>query len=464
MRSGAFSAKHKSTPVNYQQALDYIYSFANFETRPASQQLRADYTLDRIQGLLATLGDPQDQYPTVHIAGTKGKGSTAAMLTSVLAAAGYQVGLYTSPHLHTYRERIRINSRLISEGEVAGWIEAHRALLDTVEGLTTFELTTAMAFDVFARAPVDIAVIEVGLGGRRDTTNVITPILSVITSISLDHTAVLGDTVAQIAYDKAGIIKPHVPIVSAPQEAEAEAVIRRVADEMDAPLTLVGRDWSYTLTDMQPDGQSVTLQSPVWSTLHLRMPLIGPHEAINAAVAVAAAHELRRQSWPLDPALIARGIGSVEWPARTEILSQRPWIMVDGAHNAASAHCLMETVKHLLGRRRTTLIFGASLDKKIDEMLDIFLPATTELIVTRAQHPRAANPDRLQERARRHGHHADVIPTVAEALLTAVQRAGEDDLILATGSLFVAAEARLAWFRHTGHPLPPHDPPKRCTS
>ncbi|MFQ5594482.1 MAG: bifunctional folylpolyglutamate synthase/dihydrofolate synthase [Anaerolineae bacterium] len=446
--------------MDYQQTLDYIYSFANFETRPAGQQTPADYTLHRIRALLARLGNPQDQYPTVHIAGTKGKGSTAAMLTSILAAAGYRAGLYTSPHLHTYRERIRVDGRLISEEEVIHWIENHRGLLDTLEGLTTFEVTTAMGFDTFAREVVDIAVIEVGLGGRLDTTNVITPVLSVITPVSLDHTEILGDTITQIAREKAGILKPGVPAVVAPQSAEAMSVIERVAGDLGAELIAVGRDWSYSLTNMNPDGQSIEVRGPNDEILSLRMPLLGAHEAVNATAAIAAAHQLPTPSFPVDAAAIASGVAEVEWPARTELLSRRPWIMVDGAHNGASARCLLDTVDNLLGRRRITLVLGASTDKRINAMLEILLPATHKLVVTRADHPRAAQPAVLQEMARQYGRHADVSQTVAEAVMSSVENAAEDDLILVAGSLFVAAEARMAWFQHVGRPLPPCDPPK----
>jgi dihydrofolate synthase/folylpolyglutamate synthase len=446
--------------VTYQEALDYIYSFVNFETRPASKQTRADYNLDQIRALLAALGNPQDRYPTVHITGTKGKGSTAAMLASILTAAGYRTGLYTSPHLHTYRERIRIDGRLISEDEVIHWLEKHRALLESIKELTTFEITTAMGFDFFAQEAVDIGVIEVGLGGRLDTTNVITPVVSVITSISLEHTAILGDTIPQIAFEKAGIIKPGVPVVSAPQLPEAMSVIQRVADEHGVRLTVVGKDWTYGLKDMQPEGQSVEILAPSGDTLRLWTPLIGEHEAINTTVAVAAAAELQRQSYALDLTTISQGLRTVEWPARTEVLNRRPWIMVDGAHNGASARCLLDTVNRLLGRPRIVLVFAAFIDKRIDEMFDVLLPATHRLIVTQADHPRAAAPGLLQEMARRHGHDADVTSTVAEALMAAIEGVEEDDLILVTGSVVFAGEARMAWFERTGRPLPPRDPPK----
>lgn len=446
--------------MDYQQVLDYIYSFANFETRPAHRQTRADYTLDRIWALLSELGNPQDQYPTVHITGTKGKGSTAAMLASILTAAGYRTGLYTSPHLHTYRERIRVDGRLISEEAVIRWIETHRGLLETFEELTTFEVTTAMAFDIFAQEKVDVAVIEVGLGGRLDTTNVITPMVSVITPISLDHTAILGDTISQIARDKAGILKPGVPAVIAPQPADALSAIRRVAGEVGAPLTVVGRDWTCTPGAMQSNGQSIEVHSSMQETLRIWMPLIGAHEMVNATVTVAAANELRRQSLSINLTAITTGLRKVEWPARTEVLNQSPWIMVDGAHNDASAQCLLDTVDHLLGRRRIVLVFGTFIDKKIDDMFNVLLPATHRLIVAQSHHPRATNPVLLQEIARRHRCNADAAASVSEALTMAVEGAAKNDLILATGSLSVAAEARFAWFEHTGRRLPPRDPTK----
>ncbi len=444
--------------MNYQQTLDYIYSFANFETRPATQQRRADYTLDRMQALLARLENPQDRYPTVHIAGTKGKGSTAAMLASILTAAGYRTGLYTSPHLHTYRERICVDGRLITEEEVITWIEQRRDLLERFEGLTTFEVTTAMAFDTFASEGVDVAVIEVGLGGRLDSTNVIIPALSVITSISLDHTAILGDTIAEIACEKAGILKPGVPAVIAPQPGDAMAVIRRVAGELRAPLTLVGRDWQGTLLTMRPDGQTIQIEGPTQSIARLWMPLLGRHEVVNATAAIAAASELGRRSFVIDTAAVAHGLALVRWPGRTEVLSRRPWIMVDGAHNGASARCLLDTVIDLWGRRRITLLFGASVDKRIDDMLEVLLPAANRVILTRARHPRAAPSALLEERVHRRGCQVEMVPAVADALALAAESTTEGELILVTGSLFVVAEARMAWFQHTGRPLPPHDP------
>jgi len=474
--------------MNYQEALDYIYSFANFETRPAHQLRRADYTLDRIRTLLAALGDPHHAYPTVHITGTKGKGSTAAMIASILQAAGYRVGLFTSPHLHTYRERVRVNGELIREEEVVAWVVAHRELLKTFEGLTTFEVTTALAFETFACKEVDVAVIEVGLGGRVDTTNVITPLVAVITPISLDHTTVLGSTVAEIAADKAGIIKPGVPVVTAPQSLEALAVIQDVAHRLGVPLIEVGRDWTWEavasglhgqrfhvrcmgIWEMSPAGSRDLLKEARLSTevmwkpwltelRELQLPLLGAHQLVNATTAVATTEVLRHRGFRVPPEAVYRGLRSVQWPGRFEVLAERPRIVVDGAHNSASAWEVLRSVRALFGSPRTILVFGASVDKDVAGMLDVWLPLVDEIILTRARHPRAAAPEALAATVEAQGGGARVVPTVSEALAAAIELARATDLILVTGSLFVVAEAREAWFESQGMPLPPRDPPK----
>ena len=477
--------------MNYLQALDYIYSFANFETRPAQRLQRRDYTLDRIRALLRSLGDPQQAYPTVHITGTKGKGSAAAMITSVLQAAGHRVGLFTSPHLHTYRERVRVSGQLISEEEVADWIATHRTLLDQFAELTTFEVTTALAFDTFARKNVDIAVIEVGMGGRLDTTNVITPLVAVITSISLDHTPILGSTVAEIAADKSGIIKPGVPAVTAPQPREALEVIQTVALKLAAPLVQVGRDWVWEPVMADLSGQSfhahrlfvptlsvanlphapeldpltISQRAPIPETaLHdLWIPLLGGHQLINATTALATLDVLHMRGIEITPQAIRHGLRTVKWPGRLEILGHKPLIVVDGAHNDASVRALWHAVEELVGQRRTILVFGASMDKNFVGMLKVLLPTAEVVIVTRARHPRAAVLEELVAAVQTLGREARVIPTVDQAFTTALNLARDEDLVLVTGSLFVAAEAREAWFTAQGGPLPPCDPPKRET-
>ncbi len=383
-------------------ALRFLFGRINYERLQSMPYHEHLLKLDRMRCLLRGLGDPHLRLPVLHIAGTKGKGSTAAMLATVLSVAGYRTGLYTSPHLERLEERIAIDGRPLSRGELAALVDRVRPVVEAMDrqaasegseiGPTYFELITALAMLYFAERGVDVAVLEVGLGGRLDSTNVGQPVVCAITSISFDHCRQLGNSLAEIEREKAGIIKPGVPAVIAPQLDDAMSVIQRVAGTLQAPLVVIGQDWSYTLVVMHPDGQSIEVRGPAQETLRLRMPLIGAHEAVNATVAVAAAHELRRQSFSIDTTATSEGVRTVEWPGRTEILSRRPWIMVAGAHNGASARCLLDTVEHLLGRRRIMLIFGASVDKRIDDMFEVLLPAAHRLIVTQADHPRAAPP------------------------------------------------------------------------
>src|SRR5512138_76296 len=245
----------------YQAALDYLYSFVDYSLKHSSELAKADFNLDRMRLLMAELENPQDHYPTVHVAGTKGKGSVCALVASGMQAAGLRVGLYTSPHLLDYAERIRIDNAPVPHEALVALVEKIKPVVERVPKLTTFEITTALAFMYFAQEHVDAAVIEVGLGGRLDATNVVFPKVSVITSLSYDHMAVLGNTLAQIAGEKAGIIKPGVPVISAPQKAEALEVLERKAEEHKAPFTLIGRDVTFAPPDHSLDGQFLKVQS-----------------------------------------------------------------------------------------------------------------------------------------------------------------------------------------------------------
>ena len=449
--------------LTYQQALDYIYSFVDYEKKVADRYAPARFDLGRMERLLALLGDPHRRYPSVHIAGTKGKGSTAAMIASILGTAGYRAGLYTSPHLHTYRERIRVNDRLISEEEVVALVEQLRPLVDQIEGITTFEITTALGFLYLAQQGVDVAVLEVGLGGRLDATNVVRPRVAIITSLSLDHTALLGETVAQIAREKAGIIKEGVPVVSAPQPPEALSVIEEVCRERGAPLTLVGRDWTWQAREASLEGQKFTVRGPRSEVRSLWIPLLGRHELINATVAVATIHLLQEQGVVVPPEAVAEGLRRVRWPGRLEILNRRPLLVVDGAHNADSARRLAEALGEYFAYRRLILVFGASADKDIVGMLRELMPRAGALILTQARHPRAADPKWLREQALACGANPPgevvVVTPVAAALERALALAGKDDLICFTGSLFVVAEAREAWAERRGEGMPERDPP-----
>ena len=449
----------------YQDALDYIYSFVDYGQVRTYKYSAQTFDLGRMVKFLDALGNPHTRYPVLHLAGTKGKGSVSAMCASALQTAGYRTGFYTSPHLQDFCERVRVNGELIPREAVAEIVEAMRPIVTTVPGLTTFELTTALAFVYFAHAQVDVAVVEVGLGGRLDATNVFTPLVSVITSLSYDHTNLLGSTLAEIAGEKAGIIKPTVPVVSAPQKDEARRVLERVATERGAPLTLVGRDWLFTPLRHSLDSQTFAIWSaeeqeqldtlheqghPVeWVPLKLELPLLGRHQVENGAVAYAALMALRERGLPLAHTAIEEGFRAVNWPGRFEILSRCPGLVVDGAHNRDSAEKLMTALADYFPGRRAHLLFGASSDKDVAGMFAELLAGETiaRATLVQAVHPRALDPEELAElaQAARPDLDLEVISAVARALEQALQHAAPDEVIVACGSLFVVAEAQTAW-------------------
>jgi dihydrofolate synthase/folylpolyglutamate synthase len=445
--------------IPYRDALIYLYSFTDYEKRGFAAYAPEFYNLDRVRRLLALIGEPQRAFKAVHIAGTKGKGSTAAMIESVLRAGGYRTGLYTSPHLHTFRERIVVAGELIPEESVSGLVEEMQPLVAQVEDVTTFEIITCLAFAWFARQGVEWAVIEVGLGGRLDATNVLDPEVTVITPISYDHMAILGDTLAEIAAEKAGIIKPGLPVVSAPQPDEVLAVIRDVADRHGAPLTLLGRDWTWQLGAAGLDGQSFTVRNGGGDiTRELFLPLLGEHQVANAAMAVAAIDLLEQGGLELPASALREGLRAVRWPGRLEILNREPLVIADGAHNGDSARKLVAALRAVGGIRRLTLVLGGSPDHLSSDLLGALLPAAARVIATQSSHPRAASAAWVQARAAELGFQVEVSESVAQALDLALTGAGPQDLICCTGSLFVAGEARAAWFARQGMPLPPSDP------
>ncbi len=447
----------------YKDALHYIYSFTDYEQKSAYRYAPENFDLRRVERLLALLDNPHHRFQVIHVAGTKGKGSTSAMLASILRAAGYRTGLYTSPHLHTFRERIRVDDGLIAKETVAALTAQLQPLVGQVEGLTTFEIITALGFVHFARQGVDFAVLEVGLGGRLDATNVVRPLIAVITSLSYDHTRILGHTLPQIAREKAGIVKPGLPVVSAPQEAEALAVIREVCGQKEAPLIVVGQDWTWTRNEANLDGQAFQVsrgQAPLAAPLtynHLWLPLLGEHQVVNAVTAIAAINELRRYDIEIEAEAIAQGLRQVRWPGRLEILARQPLIVADSAHNADSAHKLAAALEDHFSGKRLILILGASRDKDIDGILGALLPLARHVIVTRSEHPRAADPAWLQEKVIAHGREALTATSMAEALEQALALANKDDLICAAGSVFIAAAAREATATLQGHDRPEGD-------
>jgi dihydrofolate synthase/folylpolyglutamate synthase len=444
--------------TTYRDALRYMYGFTDYEKRGFAAYAPEFYDLERVERLLALLGDPHRSFRAVHIAGTKGKGSTSAMIESVLRVAGYRSGLYTSPHLHTFRERIQACGEMIPEADIVRLVDKMRPLAAQVDDVTTFEVMTCLAFAWFEEQAVEWAVVEVGLGGRLDATNVLIPAVSVITSLSYDHTAVLGDTLALIAAEKAGIVKRGVPVVSAPQPGEALAVIEAISSEMGAPLTLVGRDWIWEAGAVSLEGQQFSIRHRQDEIRDLCTPLLGEHQLINATAAVATLSLLREAGLEIPQPTIREGMKTVSWPGRFEILGRQPLVIADSAHNGDSARKLVATVRAVCDYRRLIVILGASADHATPELMEALLVEADRAIAAQAKHPRAADPDWLQDRAAALGLQLEVSGTVAQALELALADVGPEDLVLCTGSVFVAGDARLAWFARTNRALPPSDP------
>ena len=435
--------------LSYDGALRRVMGLADFE-RSTHSPGHSAFHLERMTLLMEQLDCAHLAVPTVHVAGTKGKGSTSAMIASILTAQGYKVGLYTSPHLHSATERIRVNGQPISQQQFAAIVER---IWPTVErigssggygGVTTFEAMTAMAFVHFRDIGADFQVMEVGLGGRLDSTNIVKPRVCAITSISLDHTATLGDTVAKIAFEKAGIIKEGVPVIVAPQTDEAMTVIVDVARQRGAPLLSVAEHSSWQKRRSDMCGQVFTLTSAE-STYELETPLLGDYQMENAATAVAVAETLREKGVELDDDSIRRGVRDVHWPARLQVLATPDkggkLLVVDGAHNPYSMERLVEALREHFSYERLILIFGALSGHSATGMLSALLPLSPEVLATHSRHPRSASGATIAKVATELGLKiAFTSENVGEAARRALEMASEKDLVLGTGSLSIAAE------------------------
>ncbi len=431
--------------MTYQEALQYLDRFVNLEKKDV-YDYDLSFKLDRMRKLCSLLGDPQDEVRAIHVAGTKGKGSTSAMIQSILKNSGFKTGLYTSPHLASFRERIRIDDELISEDDVGGILDTIRAAVDEMgdDEPSFFEIYTALAYIYFKDKGADFAVYEAGLGGRLDATNVVEPLVCAITPISYDHTGILGDTLEKIAYEKAGIIKNNSICVSAPQPAEALSVIEKVCRERDTELVLIGRDIKFNELDASGEQEvfSVTALFEKYDNLHMK--LLGFHQVINAAVAIGVIEGLRLSGVSVGRPSIKRGIESVKWPGRLEVVRKRsPRIILDGAQNKASADALARSVKKLFKYGKLILVLGISKDKDIIGILKELVPISDTIILTKSEIT-----ERAMDPAAIHGlitpRSKDVIITrdVKDALDKAIRKAGPSDLVLVTGSLFVVGQAR----------------------
>ena len=435
----------KSANTGFQQALDYIYSFIDYEREPRPRDA-VHYDLRRMDELLARLDVPHLDTPTVHIAGTKGKGSVAAMITSTLTAACYKTGLFTSPHLHVFNERIRIDDRLISDEEVIALVEKLKPEVKAVNEeatygvLTTFEVITALGFAYFKHKGVDVQVIEVGLGGRLDATNVVRPDVCIITSISLDHTEVLGNTLTEIATEKAGIIKRGSIVVTSPQADEAGKVLERTCQDCNAVQIRVGNDVTWQRLAFDSGGQSFQVKGRTGS-YELSIPLLGQHQLENAAVAVAALEVLIENGFSIDGNDVVRGLAEVNWPGRLQVLSRNPLVVADGAHNPYSARKLREALEQYFHFERGVLIMGASADKDVAGMVSELVPLFDRVIITRSIHPRSMPVESIVAEFTEYRAEVKETDDISTALPLAMSMVGEKDIICVTGSLFVVAGA-----------------------
>lgn len=438
-------------PARYEEAVARLLGLVDHErTVPAQPRQKRIYDLRNVERLLALLGNPHRRRGVVHVAGTKGKGSTAAMVESIARAAGYSTGFYSSPHLHSFCERIRRDGQPVSRERFAELTEAvwpHHLANDAdpeAGPATLFEYLTAMGFQCFAEDSADVSVIEVGLGGRLDATNVVIPEVSVITPVSLDHMAILGDTISEIAADKAGIIKREVPVVVGPQFPEAMAAIDRAAIEQSAPVIRVGDAIAWEVEEASAEGQRLKIRGRRHA-YRLRLPLLGDFQGANAATAVGAAEALADAGYAMDHHAIIGGLETVEWPGRMEVLAREPTLVVDGAHNDHSVATLLATLANYVPHRNLIVVAGFSRDKQVDAMVELLAGRADRVIATRSRHPRSMRPAEIAEQFAGQGMPAARIGIAAhtgDAVTEALAAANADDLVLVTGSLFVVAEAR----------------------
>jgi dihydrofolate synthase/folylpolyglutamate synthase len=448
--------------TKYQEALDYLYTFIDYSMTRNMRYTEDKFNLDRMHKFMELFDNPHKKYPVIHVAGTKGKGSTSALIAHALYEQGYKVGFYTSPHLHDFCERIQVDFVPMKHEEMVAIVDLMKSKIPFVAEITTFELMTAMAFIYFMNKRVDYAVIEVGLGGRLDATNVVSPLVSVITSLSLDHINVLGDTLAKIAFEKGGIIKNNTPVVVAPQKDEAILVLKKIAEERNSPLFQVGKDYLYAQAAKSLSGQNffvwpkedqIAVNAFIesagredWEPTKFHIPLLGFHQVQNAATAFTTLTVLRQNGLKISDDSIRKGFANVVWPGRFEVINRRPFIVIDSAHNRESALRLRNAVDDYFPGIPVVLVFGASEDKDIDGMLVELLPRVKIVITTKSIHPRAISPEDLVIKVNQMGVRAIPTQSLEEAFDQALKLAGKENLILVAGSIFVAGGMRDVWF------------------
>jgi len=418
---------HNDDKMTYTSAVDYLFNLQKFGIK---------FGLSKTENLLKAFGNPHLGRNYIHIAGTNGKGSVATFMGSILQEAGYRVGTYVSPHLVRFTERFRINGEEISQEKTVHLINELRNAVNADEPPTFFEAVTAMAILYFAREKTDITIMEVGMGGRLDATNVITPLVTGITNISMEHQEYLGDRLSRIAYEKAGVIKKGVPLVTAVTQPRIMKQLKMVAEERGAPLWQVGKDVKYRTT---PSG--LHYFGHTRDIKGLKPGLRGIHQARNAALALGMTEQMEIQGFPHKTDHIRRGLEKARWPGRMQIISEHPTILLDGAHNAAAVRALARTIKAEFSYDRMILVIGIMADKDIPALLRAVVPMSDRVLYTRPVYARAADPGVLMEKALPLNVPGEIVPTLAEALKKAKALATPKDLIVICGSLFTVGEA-----------------------
>jgi dihydrofolate synthase/folylpolyglutamate synthase len=424
--------------MNYKQAMDYIENTAKFGTNKG---------LERTKKILELLGNPHRDLKCIHIAGTNGKGSTTVMLTQILMESGYKVGMYTSPFIEEFEERIQINNNNIPKEKLCEIVEKVKIAVDKTCELgydepTEFEIITAIMFVYFQEEKVDYAVIEVGLGGRKDATNVINPLISIITSISYDHVKILGNTLEEIAYEKAGIIKEETPAILYPVEEEAKLSIEKIAKEKQSPIIYVRKEDSMLKEKLYNVHYQDIIINTNKDTYEIQLSLLGTHQLLNCSVVINAVEELQKIGAHIGKEHIIEGLKKVKWPGRLEMLKSKPMVVIDGAHNIDGITSLKNSINTYFRYNKLILIVGILSDKQVEDMVKVITPEASNIITVTPPSYRAENSSELVEIIKKYNTNCEAIENYKEAYEKALYYASEDDLVLICGSLYMIGEMR----------------------
>ncbi|MBU7008826.1 bifunctional folylpolyglutamate synthase/dihydrofolate synthase [Phosphitispora fastidiosa] len=424
--------------MNFDESIEFLRNLTKFGF---------NFGLNRIEELLRRLGNPQRELRVIHVGGTNGKGSTAAMIAGILQAAGHKTGMFTSPHIHSYCERYKIDAIDISRDRIAEMMTVLRPHLEEMvaEGFehpTEFEVSTALGFLYFYREKVDFLVLEVGLGGAIDSTNVVIPLVSVITNVAMDHMDYLGNSVREIAGVKSGIIKRGVPVATAADDPDALEVIREAARERGCRLLEVGREVTWQSKTSTPEGQEFDIFTPQRVYKNMFLKLAGHHQVVNAATAVAAIELLAGHVYLIDEKAVARGLAAAKWPARLEIVREDPRVVLDGAHNLHGSATLKKALTEVFSYRSLILVFGMLGDKEREKVVAMLAPLARAVVVTKPNSPRAGDWEKIADEVRKYVNEVYLIENIHQAVQKGIEMAGSEDLVCITGSLYMVSEAR----------------------